>query len=160
MGVYGSPISTKTSGGTHRRFFRPVRNNAILEEVTHMLDYISRKSRLLTYLAAGIALGFVGTTATAQAQEFEYTTPPVTVPTPPVSHAGITCNTVNNTVHHTSFFSFDISWVNQASGQYMLADRSHGFPTVNNERGMITNPNSGDILLIDTDNPGNGFSVM
>ena len=122
-----------------------------------MFRRISRKSWLFTFLSGGIALAFVGMTATAQAQDTDgyAKTNQVNVGVNP-----ITCNVANNTIHHTTGFSFDISWIEQDRGEYLLADRSHGFATTNNERGMITNPNSGDLLVIDTNNPAAGPSVI
>jgi hypothetical protein len=122
-----------------------------------MLEHISRKSWLLKSLSAGIALGFVGMTATAQAQDSDSYSLKAQVATPGTT---VTCTFANGATPNATAFSFDISWVNQERGQYLLADRSHGFPTINNESGQLTGQNSGDILVIDTSNPGAGFSII
>ena len=120
-----------------------------------MLEHTSRKKRLLTFMSAGFALGFVGMTATAQAQDADSYSLKAQVATPGTT---VTCNFLHAAANATAF-SFDISWVAQERGQYLLADRSHGFPTINNESGQLTGQNSGDILVIDTNNP-TGFSVI
>src|SRR5581483_5179492 len=65
----------------------------------------------------------------------------------------ITCK-FSSTLSNTSSFSFDISWVDQAKGIYLLADRSHGTASADTEGGMLTNATGGDILRIDVANPG------
>lgn len=132
-----------------------------------------RKIGISLMVAAGLAFGFVATTATARAGDDGYGQV-TSVPTgSPATHTGITCTYAGGstltplggggppfTNPNTTHFSFDISWVAQARGEYLLADRSHGFPTRNTEGGMLTNPTSGDLLVINTDDPGAGFTTI
>lgn len=123
-----------------------------------MLRYRSfaRKSRLLTYLVATLALGSVVTAGAVRAADTDgyAKTTQVNVAVHP-----ITC-TFSSTVTNTTNFSFDISWIAQARGEYLLADRTHGRPSSNTEGGLLSGATSGDLLLINTDNPGAGATTI
>lgn len=118
-----------------------------------MLEHISRKA-CLTYLATGIALAFVGTIPTARADTDSYAkTSQVNVASNPYTCTfsfGVT----------SSAFTFDISWVDQDRGEYLLADSSHGRPSTNTEGGILANATSGDLLSINTDNAGAGATPI
>ena len=118
-----------------------------------MSERISKKRLVVTALAAGFALVL----GAGRAQAVDDNWGPGTPPMVPVTKVPITCNFA---VPNTTNFSFDISWVNQASGQYLLADRSHGDQSTNNEGGLLSGATTGDILVIDTDNPGAGATAI
>ena len=127
----------------------------------------ARKLRLLSNLTAGIGIGLgivsFGTAGMARAGDTDgYATATVNVPSVP-----ITCTYTGATglIHpigggppfanpNITTFSFDISWVAQARGEYLLAERSHGRPSYNTEGGLLSNATSGDIMVINTDDPG------
>jgi len=114
----------------------------------------SRKTWLLPYLAAGIALGIVGMTATARADNDHYTK----VTQVNVAPMPYTCTFGFGTT--SSAFTFDISWVDQDRGEYLLADSSHGTPSSNTEGGRLANATSGDLLVINTDDPAAGATTI
>jgi len=58
--------------------------------------------------------------------------------------------------HDVSNFTFDISWVNEARGEYLLAESSHGNPSSDTEGGLLSGATDGDVLLIHTDNTAAG----
>jgi len=60
----------------------------------------------------------------------------------------------------SSAFTFDISWVDQDRGEYLLAEGSHGRPSTNTEGGILANATSGDLLSIKTDNPAAGATSI
>lgn len=64
--------------------------------------------------------------------------------------------TFSPTLTTSTGFSFDISWVAEARGEYLLAERSHGRPSSNTEGGRLSGATSGDILAINADDPGAG----
>lgn len=114
---------------------------------------------LFTVLASGFALGLVGMSATARAADTDnyskvtQVTVPFNAYTCTFTSGGVPFNT-------SSGFTFDISLVDQAMGKYLLADSSHGRPSTNTEGGVLANATSGDVLVIDTDNPGAGFTTL
>jgi hypothetical protein len=124
----------------------------------------ARRLRFLSYLTAGIATLSLGTAGIARAGDTDgYGRSTVNVPSVP-----ITCTYSGGALLHplgggppfanpnTTSFSFDISWIAQARGEYLLADRSHGRPSYDTEGGLLSNATSGDLLLINTDDPGAG----
>src|SRR6185437_6607172 len=118
-----------------------------------MSERISKKRLAITALAAGFAL----TLGAGKAQAVDDGWGPGTPPKVDVTKVPITCNFATP---NTTNFSFDISWVNQASGQYLLADRSHGDPSTNTEGGLLSGATTGDILVINTDNPAGGTTAI
>jgi hypothetical protein len=112
------------------------------------------KTRLLTFLAAGIALGFVGMTAMARADTDSYSK----ITQVNVASNPYTCTFGFGTT--SSGFTFDISWVAQDRGEYLLAEASHGSPSSNTEGGILSHATSGDLLVINTDDPAAGASFI
>jgi hypothetical protein len=111
--------------------------------------------RLNLPLAIGIAIGALGVTSAARAADTDSYGTVTTVPVP--AHA-ITCNFGAG---DTSQFTFDISLVDAALGEYLLAESSHGRVDPNNTQGgLLSGATDGDILVIDTDNPGKGPSYI
>jgi hypothetical protein len=109
-------------------------------------------------LAAGLAFGLVGMSATARADNDSYTkVTQVNVASTPYT---CTFHSGNTTFTTSSPFTFDISWVDEARGQYLLADSSHGNPSSNTEGGMLANATTGDVLVINTSDPAAGYTTL
>jgi hypothetical protein len=103
---------------------------------------IPPKIRSLMRLAAGAALFAVATAGFARADsDGIYKINQVNVAANP-----ITCNF---STPNSSFFSFDISWIDANDRIYLLADRSHGDPSSNTQGGLLSGGTTGDILMID-----------
>jgi hypothetical protein len=115
-----------------------------------------RKLRLLPCLAAGITIISLGMAGVARAGDDDgyMKTNQINVPVNTIS-----C-TFSPTLTTSTPFSFDISWVAQARGEYLLAERSHGRPSHDTEGGRLSGATSGDLLLINTDDPGAGPSYI
>jgi hypothetical protein len=107
----------------------------------------------LTIGAIGAAIATLGFATAAQAQTEEtFSETQVNVPA-----VAITCH-FNST--DTSFFTFDISFVDAARGQYLLADSSHGTPSSDTEGGLLSGATNGDVLVIPVDNPAAGATAL
>jgi hypothetical protein len=120
------------------------------------LSLSRRKSRLLPYLAAGIAIVSLGMAGMAHAGDTDgyAKTNQVNVP------VNVETCTFSPTLTTSTPFSFDISWVAQARGEYLLAERSHGRLSNDTEGGRLSGGTSGDLLLINTDDPGAGAGYI
>ena len=110
------------------------------------------KSRNLSQIALGIAIASFGLTSASHAADTDNYGKLTQVSVPAVP---ITCH-FTNPATDISNFTFDISLVNAARGNYLLADSSHGSPSSDTEGGLLSGATDGDVLLIDTDHPGNG----
>ena len=111
--------------------------------------------KLLAPLATGaLLLSAAGISARAADTDGYAKINQVTVPNVP-----ITC-TFSPSIIDTTNFSFDISWVAEARGEYLLAERSHGRPLSDTEGGRLSGATGGDILVIKTDDPGAGPSYI
>ena len=109
----------------------------------------------LTVGAIGIAIASFALTGVSQATTDDDVFTKITQVN--VASTAITCNFAHaKTPTDTSYFTFDISWVGAARGEYLLADSSHGRPSSDNQGGVLSGATDGDVLLIDVDNPGNG----
>jgi hypothetical protein len=108
----------------------------------------------LSHFAIG-AIATLGLTTGARAADTYALTTTVSVP----PH-GITCNFAESGFTDTSFFTFDISLIDAARGQYTLSDSSHGRPSSDTEGGLLSNATDGDVLLADVDNPSAGVTPM
>lgn len=109
----------------------------------------------LTFGAIGIAIAGFGFAHVALAQTDTDTFSKVTQVDVPASN--IVCF---GNPSDTGFFTFDISLVDAARGQYLLADSSHGTPSADTEGGLLSGATNGDVLVINTDNPDAGATTM
>jgi hypothetical protein len=100
--------------------------------------------------AIGVTIAGLGPTVAALAGDTDSYAKTTQVNVP--AHA-ITCKFATT---DTSFFTFDISLVGAARGEYLLADSSHGAPSSDTQGGLLSGATDGDVLLVDVDNPGNG----
>lgn len=108
----------------------------------------------LTFTAIGIAIASFGFASVARGQDSDSVALKTQVSVPA---SNIVC--FGNPAD-TGFFTFDISLVDAARGQFLLADSSHGTPSNDTEGGMLSGATNGDILVINTDNPGAGATTM
>ncbi len=108
----------------------------------------------LTAGAIGVAIASVGVAGVSQAADTDSYAKLTQVN---VASQAITCHF---STPDTSFFTFDISFVGAARGEYLLADSSHGRPSSNTQGGLLSGATDGDVLLIDVDNPGAGATPI
>jgi hypothetical protein len=110
----------------------------------------TRKTWRLSQLALGLAIACLAYAGVARADGDGITKQSQTT----VAKTPITCTFTEGTpTSNTTNLSFDISWVDPADRAYFLADRSHGTPSTDTEGGTLSGATTGDILLIDINNP-------
>ncbi|HEY3919298.1 MAG TPA: hypothetical protein VGL83_16025 [Stellaceae bacterium] len=108
------------------------------------------RSWRFSQFALGLAVASLAFTGVARADNDGITkTNQTTVPPSTIACAF----TEGTPASNSTFFSFDISWVDPADRAYFLADRSHGTASANNQGGALSGATSGDILYIDINNP-------
>jgi hypothetical protein len=107
----------------------------------------------LAFGAIGIAVASLGFSSGARAADTDnYTESQVNVSSQP-----ITCHFATP---DTSDFTFDISFVDVARGEFLLADSSHGRLSSDTEGGLLSGATDGDVLVIDVDNPAGGATTI